>query len=109
MGEEFSSSGSSNSSGSFLPSGEQLSSSPTEILRYLDTNGLRSVLNQARLHWNLKVNKNMDYYEKQHDWKFTGDVLNEAFYQRMEIRTYPDNDANEGFAGINNDSGCFGS
>ena len=108
MGEEFSSSGSSNSSGSFLPSGEQLSSSPTEILRYLDTNGLRSVLNQARLHWNLKVNKNMDYYEKQHDWKFTGDVLNEAFYQRMEIRTYPDNDANEGFAGINNDSGCFG-
>lgn len=100
--------GSSENSTSILPSGEQLSTSPTIINRYLDINGLRSVLRQERMHWNLKTSKNIDFYDLKHNWKYTGSVLNEAHHQRMEIRTYPDNDAMAGYAGINVDSGNFG-
>lgn len=100
--------GSSSETNSILPNGEQLSDSPTEILHYLDINTLRGLLRQERLHWQLKTNKNIDFYEPTKDWKYTGSVLNEAHHQRMEIRTYPDNDANAGYAGINVDSGNFG-
>lgn len=97
-----------NGTNSILPSGENLNSLPTEVLRYLDVNGLRSVLRQERLRWNLKVNKDMDYYDRSKNWKYTSDVHNEAYYQRMEIRSYPDNGCIEGYAGLNNDSGQFG-
>lgn len=97
-----------NSSSSNLPNGEQFSDTPTNIIRYLNVDGLRDLLRHERNHWNLKVNKNMDFYDKQHNWKYTGDVHNEAMYQRVEIRTYPDNGALEGYAGLNNDSGQFG-
>ena len=98
----------SSSSSSSLPSGEQLSGSPTNIIRYLNVDGLRDLLRHERNHWNLKVNKNIDYYDKVHNWKYTGDIHNEAMYQRVEIRSYPDNGGKEGYAGLSNDSGQFG-
>lgn len=93
---------------SSLPSGEPLSNSPTEILRYLNVDGLRSLLMHERNHWNLKTNRNVDFYDEEHDWKYTGDLYNEGMYQRMEIRSYPDNGGTEGYAGVHNDSGQFG-
>lgn len=93
---------------SILPSGEDIKTTPEEVLRYLDPNGLRQVLRQSRLHWNLKPNKDVDYYDNQTLYKYTGELHNEGQYQRMEIRTFPDNGAFTGYAGINIDSGVFG-
>lgn len=91
-----------------LPSGEELETSVNETLRYMNPDGLRQLLRQERLRWNLKVNKDCDYYDNQTLYKFSGEVHNNANYQRMEIRTFPDNGANPGYAGINVDSGVFG-
>lgn len=93
---------------SVLPSGEELKTTPEEILRYLNPDGLRQVLRQSRLHWNLKPNRDADYYDNQTLHKYTGELHNEAQYQRMEIRTFPDNGAFAGYAGVNIDSGVFG-
>lgn len=81
---------------------------PRELKKYLDVNGLRQVLRQSRLHWNLKPNKDCDFYDNKTLFKYTGELHNQAAYQRMEIHTYPDNGAYEGYSGINNDSGIFG-
>lgn len=91
-----------------LPSGEELEVTPSEVLRYMNPDGLRQLLRQERLRWNLKVNKDCDYYDNQTLYKFSGEVHNNANYQRMEIRTFPDNGANAGYAGLNIDSGVFG-
>lgn len=91
-----------------LPSGEELNVSPEEILRYVNPDGVRQLLRQERLHWNLKPNRDADYYDNQTLFKYTGELHNEAMYQRMEIRTFPDNGAYSGYAGINVDSGVFG-
>lgn len=93
---------------SILPSGEDMKTTPEEVLRYLNADGLRQVLRQSRLHWNLKPNKDTDYYDNQTLHKYTGELHNEAQYQRMEIRTFPDNGAYAGYAGVNVDSGVFG-
>lgn len=93
---------------SILPSGEELQTTPEEVLRYLNPDGLRQVLRQSRLHWNLKPNKDADYYDNQTLHKYTGELHNDAQYQRMEIRTFPDNGAFPGYAGVNVDSGVFG-
>lgn len=94
--------------GTILPSGEELQISPEEILKYLNPDGLRQLLRQERLRWNLKPNKDADYYDNQLLFKFSGELHNAASYQRMEIRTFPDNNAFPGYAGIVNDSGVFG-
>jgi len=91
-----------------LPSGEELLVTPEEILRYINPDGLRQLLRQERLRWNLKPNKDADYYDNQLLFKFSGELHNNASYQRMEIRTFPDNNAYPGYAGIFNDSGVFG-
>jgi len=91
-----------------LPSGEELKTTPEEILRYLSVDGLRQFMRQSRLHWQLKPNKEADYYSNDTLHRYTGDLHNEVQYQRMEIRTFPDNGAHAGFAGIHNDSGEFG-
>lgn len=91
-----------------LPSGEEISTSPDRILKYLNADGLRQLLRQERLRWNLKTNKDVDYYDNTRLFKYTGESHNEGKYQRLEIRTFPDNGANPGYAGINNDSGVFG-
>ena len=91
-----------------LPSGEELEVTPSEILRYMNPDGLRQLLRQERLRWNLKVNKDCDYYDNTNLYKYSGEIHNNANYQRMEIRTFPDNGANAGYAGINIDSGLFG-
>jgi hypothetical protein len=93
---------------SILPSGEDLKTTPEEVLRYVNPDGLRQILRQSRRHWNLKPNKDADYYDNQTLHKYTGELHNEAQYQRMEIRTFPDNGAAPGYAGINVDSGVFG-
>lgn len=93
---------------SILPNGEEIKTTPEEVLRYLNPDGLRQVLRQSRLHWNLKPNKDVDYYDNQTLYKYTGELHNDGQYQRMEIRTFPDNGAYEGYAGINIDSGVFG-
>lgn len=93
---------------SILPNGQEVSTTPASILKYLDSNGLRQLLRQERLRWNLKVNKDSEYHSNQTMFKYGGDLHNESVYQRMEIRTFPDNGAFEGFAGIHVDSGEIG-
>ena len=91
-----------------LPSGEELKVTPEEILKYVNPDGLRQILRQERLRWNLKPNQDVDYYDNQLLFKFAGELHNEGLYQRMELRTFPDNNAYPGYAGIVNDSGVFG-
>ena len=91
-----------------LPSGQEVSVTPESILKYLDPNGLRQLLRQERLRWNLKANKDCEYSSNQTMFKYGGDLHNNAVYQRMELRTFPDNGAMEGFAGIHCDSGEYG-
>ena len=93
---------------SILPSGEELNVTPEEILRYLNTDGVRQMMRQERLRWNLKTNVNVDYFDDELLFKYTGDVRNDGLFQRMEIRTFPDNGAHAGYAGITVDSGLFG-
>ena len=91
-----------------LPSGEEVSVSPDEILRYLNPDGVRQLLRQERLTLALKVNKDCDYYDNQLLFKYSGEMHNNGSYQKMEIRTFPDNDAFPGYAGVYVDSGCMG-
>lgn len=91
-----------------LPSGEELKVTPSEILRYLNGDGLRQILHQERLRWHLKANKDVDYADNTYLYKYSGELHNNGDYQRMEIRTFPDNGADEGYAGINIDSGIHG-
>lgn len=91
-----------------LPSGEEIKITPEELLRYLNPDGIRQMFRQERLRWNLKTNKDVDYLDNGKLFKYTGEVYNEGLYQRVEIRTFPDNGAYEGYAGLNNDSGMFG-
>lgn len=93
---------------SVLPSGEEINTTPLEILRYLDADGIRQMLRQERLRWHLKTNKDVDYYDNTRLFKFSGAMHNEGYYQRMEIRTFPDNGASPGYAGIYVDSGVSG-
>lgn len=95
-------------SSTILPSGEELHVSPEEILRYLNPDGLRQLMRQERLRWNLKPNKDADYEDNTLLYKYSSDLHNMGSYQRMEIRTFPDNGAYAGYAGINVDSGLFG-
>ena len=90
-----------------LPSGEEVSTTPAEVLKYVDVNALRQIFRQERLRSNLKPNKDIDYFDKTGLYKYTGSLHNETYYQRMEIRTFPDNGANPGFSGINNSNGLF--
>lgn len=91
-----------------LPSGEEVFISPDEILRYLNPDGVRQLLRQERLTLALKVNKDCDYYDNQLLFKYSGEMHNNGSYQKMEIRTFPDNDAFPGYAGVYVDSGCMG-
>lgn len=91
-----------------LPSGEEINVTPSEILRYLNPDGLRQMLRQERMRWKLKPNKDVDYYDNSTLFKYTGEMHNEAYYQKMEVRTFPDNGAYGGYAGINVDSGVSG-
>ena len=93
---------------SILPSGEELKVTPEEVLRYLNPDGVRQLLRQERLRWNLKPNTDTDYLDNQRLFKYSGELHNNGLYQRMEIRTFPDNGAYPGYAGINIDSGLFG-
>ena len=93
---------------SILPSGEELRTTPEQVLKYLNPDGLRQLLRQERLHWNLKPNRDADFYDNIHLWRYTGSIHNEVRYQRMEIRTFPDNDGMAGYAGVHVDSGLFG-
>ena len=95
-------------SNSVLPSGEELNITPDEILRYAGVDALRQIFRQERLRWNLKPNKDADYFSKTTLFKYGADLHNEGLYQRMEIRTFPDHEANAGYAGINIDNGEFG-
>lgn len=91
-----------------LPSGEELKLTPNEILRYVNPDGLRQIMRQERLRWLLKPNKDANYYDNTRLFKYSSEMHNEGSYQRIEIRTYPDNGAYQGFAGVNIDSGLTG-
>ena len=43
---------------------------PRELKKYLDVNGLRQLLRQSRLHWNLKPNKDCDFYDNKTLFKY---------------------------------------
>ena len=83
-------------------------SQPNEIINYLDPDGLRQLLRQLKLHLQLKPDTDIDYYDDKTNHKFTSVLHNKGSYQRMELKTYPDNDGYEGYAGIHIDSGTFG-
>jgi hypothetical protein len=74
----------------------------------MNPDAVRQLLRQERLRWNLKPNKDSDYYSNTTGFKYSTDLHNEGVYQRMEIRTFPDNEASPGYAGVNVDSGEFG-
>jgi hypothetical protein len=93
---------------SILPSGEEMQMTPSEILKYMNPDGVRQFMRQERLHLQLKPNKDVDFIDPQTQWKFSGELHNTGLYQRMEVRTFPDNGANPGYAGVNVDSGLFG-
>ena len=91
---------------SILPKANR--SQPNEIINYLDPDGLRQLLRQLKLHLQLKPDTDIDYYDDKTNHKFTSVLHNKGSYQRMELKTYPDNDGYEGYAGIHIDSGTFG-
>ena len=93
---------------SILPSGYEMKLVPDEILKYLNVDGLRQLLRQERLRWHLKANKDVDYSDNTYLYKYSGELHNIGSYQRMEIRTFPDNGAREGYAGLHIDSGVYG-
>ena len=93
---------------SILPSGENLGTSPNEIHRYMGPNTLRQVLRQERLRWLLKTNRDAEFIDNQTLYKYASENHNEGSYQKMEIRTFPDNGALPGYAGVYNDSGIIG-
>ena len=94
---------------SILPNEESnTNQTPAEILKYVNPDVLRLMLRNERLRWNLKPNKDMDYYGNQTSHKMSSDLHNEGVYMRMELRKFPDNDALPGYAGVNIDSGEFG-
>lgn len=91
-----------------LPTGEELYLAPDEILRYLNPDGLRQVMEQEKRHWMLKPNKDCDYYDDETLFRYTSELRNDGLMERMEIRTYPDNGAYPGYAWSMTDSGLFG-
>jgi len=93
---------------SILPSGEVLSNSPEEILRYANVDSIRQLMRQHRVLWNMKTSKNIEYIDNTTLYKYAGSVHNNEGYQKMEVRTFPDNNAPEGYAGILVDSGMVG-
>lgn len=93
---------------SILPSGEVISTSPEEILRYANPDSIRQLMRQHRILWNMKPSKNIEFTDNITLAKYAGSLHNEEGYQRMEIRTFPDNNAPEGYAGIFVDSGMIG-
>lgn len=93
---------------SILPSGEQISVTPEELLKYLNPDGVRQLLRQERLRWSLKPNRDADFVDNTRLFKYSGQLHNEVLYQRMEVRTFPDNGAYPGYAGMNVDCGEFG-
>lgn len=93
---------------SILPSGEEISLTPEELLLYLNPDGIRQMMRQERLRWNLKPSKDVDYLDNTKLFKYTGELHNDGINQKMEIRTFPDNGAYEGYSWFHNDSGLFG-
>ena len=85
---------------SILPSGETISTTPEEILRYANPDAIRQLMRQHRILWNMKTSKNIEYTDNLTLYKYAGSVHNEEGYQKMEIKTFPDNNAPEGYAGI---------
>jgi hypothetical protein len=91
-----------------LPSGEEITLTPEEIKKYLNADGLRQVSRHWRNIFNLKVNKDCDYFSKSTLFKYSSDVHNWGDHELFEVRTFPDNGAKAGYAGIHIDGGEFG-
>lgn len=94
--------------GTILPSGEEIFVTPETILKYVSSDNLRQIMRQERLRWNLKPDKDVDYYSKTTNYKYSADLHNEGNHQRMEVRAFPDGGANPGYAGVATDGGEFG-
>lgn len=91
-----------------LPSGEEISLSPSEIKRYMNPDGVRQLLLGIRKIWNLKVNKDVDFYSVSTLYKYSADVHNLGDHIDIEVRTFSDNGAKAGYAGLHIDGGEFG-
>jgi len=91
-----------------LPDSDEIRVTPEEIIQYLNPDGLRMLLRQERIRWGLKPNRDSDYYSNTTLFRYSGDLHNEGDHQRMDIRVFPDNGANPGYAGIYVDGGEFG-
>ena len=71
----------------------------------MDPDALRQLLRQERIRWHLKVNKNVDYYDTARDSRYTGEIVNEGYIQKMETRIFPNNDTYGGYVGLISDIG----
>ena len=71
----------------------------------MDPDALRQLLRQERIRWHLKVNKNVDYYDTARDSRYTGEIVNEGYIQKMETRVFPNNDTYGGYIGLISDIG----
>lgn len=91
-----------------LPSGELVSVTPRELLKYAGPDAIRQILHQERMHWTLKTNKDADYLDQERLFHYASEIHNDGDNLRVELRTFPDNGAYPGFAGVNVDSGVFG-
>ena len=78
---------------------------PTKNFKYMDPDALRQLLRQERIRWHLKVNKNVDYYDTARDSRYTGEIVNEGYIQKMETRVFPNNDTYGGYVGLISDIG----
>ncbi len=92
---------------SILPNNDN-NTTPKKMLKYANPDVLRQMMQQERKHWNLKVNRDVDFYDNNTLSKHTGEIHNTGEYQKLEIRTFPDNGAYPGYSGIINDSGHIG-
>ncbi|MBD5585414.1 MAG: hypothetical protein HDQ88_10055, partial [Clostridia bacterium] len=91
-----------------LPSGEEVSITPDKILRYLNPDGVRQLVRQEMLMFQTKTDSDVSYIDNQRLFKYAGEMHNKGLYQKAELRTYPDNGAYEGYAGLYNDTGILG-
>lgn len=83
----------------------EVSTTPNKIHRYLDADGLRQLLRNERIRWNLKPNKDSDYFGVTTNFRYSGAIYNEGDHELLEVRSFPDNGGNPGFAGMYIDGG----
>ena len=90
-----------------MAEGPEMKKTPPELLKYTGANLLRVFLEKQKAYWKLKTDRDIDYFSNATLFKYTGTIHNEGDHQRLESRSFPDNEANPGYAGIYTNGGEF--